>query len=51
MADPEIQAILKDPEVSIVLQRAQTDPQALQRAMADEKIRHKIEKLVASGIL
>jgi stress-induced-phosphoprotein 1 len=43
--------ILQDPMVRQVLQDAQENPAALQRAMADANMRAKIEKLVAAGVL
>jgi len=51
MADPEIQAILQDPEVRTVLQTLSTQPDKAQAALADATVRAKIDKLIASGIL
>ena len=53
MQDPEVQAALKDPEVSSVLLQAQSgDPSILRKAMMDKpRIRKKIETLIAAGVL
>lgn len=51
MADPEIQAILRDPTINKVLQDMQENPQAGSAAMRDPDIRKKIEKLIAAGVL
>lgn len=51
LKDPEIQAILKDPIISKVLNDLQTDPSAAQAAFADERITQKLEKLMAAGVL
>ena len=51
MQDPEIQAIMRDPTISKVLQDMQTNPGSSQAAMRDPDIRSKLEKLVAAGIL
>jgi len=51
MADPEIQAILRDPQFNIVLSNMQENPAAASDAMKDPKIAAGISKLVAAGIL
>lgn len=51
MADPEIQAILRDPIMQNVLQDFQTDPRSAQRHMQNAGIMAKIEKLIAAGVL
>lgn len=51
MKDPEIQAILRDPTISKVLQDMQESPQIGQAAMRDPEIRKKIERLIAAGVL
>jgi len=51
MADPEIQDILKDPQINIVLQKMQEDPSSINEFMKDKKIAEAINKLVAGGIL
>jgi hypothetical protein len=48
--DPEIKIILSDPTIQKVLEAARSDPQAINRAMKDESLRIKLEKLIASGI-
>jgi len=53
MADPEIQAIMKDPSIINLLrnmQENQNDP-ANAKALADPSIALKINKLIAAGIL
>lgn len=51
LADPEIQAILRDPVVQNVLNDFQTDPVAAQRHLQNPGIMAKIEKLIAAGVL
>jgi stress-induced-phosphoprotein 1 len=51
MADPEIQDILKDPQINIVLQKMQEDPSSINEFMKDQKIAEAINKLIAGGIL
>jgi len=51
MADPEIQAILSDPQFQLLLKQAQEDPSVLQGAMQDVKFAAGFEKLIAAGIL
>jgi stress-induced-phosphoprotein 1 len=51
LADPEIQAILRDPVMQNVLNDFQTDPRAAQRHLQNAGIMTKIEKLIAAGVL
>ncbi|CAI5729530.1 unnamed protein product [Peronospora destructor] len=51
MADPEIQAILRDPVMQNVLNDFQTDPASAQRHLQNQGIMTKIEKLIAAGVL
>ena len=51
MADPEIQAILGDPQMRSILQEMQTDPKKAQAAMQDPDIAAKLQKLIAAGVL
>jgi len=52
LEDPEIQQILKDPVISGLLKRAETDPTALRQGMQKDKhIADSIEMLAAAGIL
>ncbi|RQM25183.1 hypothetical protein B5M09_000762 [Aphanomyces astaci] len=51
MADPEIQAILRDPVMQNVLNDFQTDPKAAQRHLQNAGVMAKIEKLIAAGVL
>lgn len=51
MKDPEIQQILADPAINEVLKNANSNPEALQAALADPTIRKKITKLMNAGIL
>ncbi|CAK4068225.1 unnamed protein product [Aphanomyces euteiches] len=51
MADPEIQAILRDPVMQNVLNDFQTDPRGAQRHLRDPGVMAKIEKLIAAGVL
>jgi len=52
MADPEIQAILKDPNVSMLLKQMQEDPKEANLAIRkDKKLASAISKLIAAGIV
>ncbi|TDH69872.1 hypothetical protein CCR75_005640 [Bremia lactucae] len=51
MADPDIQAILRDPVMQNVLNDFQTDPSSAQRHLQNPGIMAKIEKLIAAGVL
>jgi stress-induced-phosphoprotein 1 len=51
MADPEIQAILRDPIMMNVLQDMQTDPKAATKHLRDATVSAKINKLIAAGVL
>jgi len=52
MADPEIQAILKDPQINMFLKSLQEDPKSAQAAMnKDAKLANAVSKLMAAGIL
>lgn len=51
MADPEIQAILGDPQMRSILQEMQTDPKKANAAMQDPDISAKLQKLIAAGVL
>mmetsp|Transcript_20597 Transcript_20597/g.50670 ORF Transcript_20597/g.50670 Transcript_20597/m.50670 type:complete len:556 (-) Transcript_20597:396-2063(-) len=51
MADPEIQAILGDPQMRSILNEMQTDPKKAQAAMNDPSISEKLQKLIAAGVL
>lgn len=51
MADPEIQAILKTPEIQNVLNDLQNDPKAAQKAFQNPDIAAKLQKLIAAGVL
>merc|ERR1712203_580049 len=52
MADPEIQQILHDPQISMFLKQMQEHPQEAQKAMMkDAKLREAVEKLMAAGII
>ncbi|TMW67004.1 hypothetical protein Poli38472_012120 [Pythium oligandrum] len=51
LADPEIQAILRDPVIQNVLNDFQTDPSAAQRHLQNAGIMAKLEKLIAAGVL
>jgi len=50
-ADPEIQAILKDPMVQQVLKEMNENPRAAAKHFQNDSMRMKLEKLIASGIL
>lgn len=51
MADPEIQAILRDPMVNAALSDLQTDPTAARRVLGDPSMAAKLQKLIAAGVL
>ncbi|EER16070.1 serine/threonine protein phosphatase PfPP5, putative [Perkinsus marinus ATCC 50983] len=51
MQDPEVQRILADPQMNIVLQQMQENPQKAMEYMKDPKIANALEKLIASGIV
>jgi len=51
MADPEVQAILRDPLVNKALEDMQSTPGAYARVMRDATMGPKITKLIAAGIL
>lgn len=51
MADPEIQAILRDPSVQGVLQDFQENPKNAQHHLSNVDMRAKIEKLINAGVL
>lgn len=53
MADPEIQAILTDPQITILLRNMQerpNDPENM-KAMKDPLVASKLNKLIAAGVL
>jgi stress-induced-phosphoprotein 1 len=51
MADPEIQAILRDPKIQVILKNLQSDPRTAYKAFRDPEVMEKLNKLIASGIL
>ena len=53
MADPEIQAILKNPNIMAILRNIQENPNSPEnfKAMKDPTVANAIQKLIASGIL
>eukprot|EP00933_Yihiella_yeosuensis_P042745 TRINITY_DN3741_c2_g1_i1.p1 TRINITY_DN3741_c2_g1~~TRINITY_DN3741_c2_g1_i1.p1 ORF type:complete len:587 (+),score=204.88 TRINITY_DN3741_c2_g1_i1:96-1856(+) len=52
MADPEIQQILHDPQISMFLKELQNNPKEAQKAMmSDPKLQEAVSKLVAAGII
>lgn len=51
MRDPEVAQIMQDPVMQSILQQAQSDPRALQDHMRNDKVRSKIQKLIAAGII
>lgn len=51
MADPEIQAIMRDPAMRLILEQMQNDPKALQDHLKNPDIAAKIQKLLASGFI
>jgi len=42
---------LKDPQINIILQQAQENPNSLNEYMKDPKIANAINKLIGAGIL
>ncbi|XP_061704073.1 stress-induced-phosphoprotein 1 [Cydia pomonella] len=51
MADPEVQAILRDPAMRCILEQMQQDPHALQDHLKNPDIAAKIQKLLESGLI
>ena len=52
MKDPEIQAILRDPQMNIILEQMQKDPKAASKIMReDPQVANAIQKLMGAGIL
>lgn len=51
MADPEVQALLKDPVMQNVLRDFQEDPRAAQVHLKNPGIMAKLNKLIAAGII
>ena len=51
LADPAIKGILRDPVVSKILDKMQTNPSTVQPYRHDPDVSAKIEKLVAAGVL
>jgi len=51
MADPEIQAILRDPMVNAAIEDLSRDPAAARRVLSDPVMAGKLQKLIAAGIL
>ncbi|PHJ25522.1 tetratricopeptide repeat domain containing protein [Cystoisospora suis] len=51
LADPEIQAILKDPQMNIVLMNIQEKPELIHEYLRDPKIKDGINKLITAGVL
>merc|ERR1719316_192781 len=52
MADPEIQAILKDPHVSMLLKQMSENPKEANQALRkDAKLQSAVNKLIAAGIV
>jgi len=52
MADPEIQQIMHDPQISMFLKQMQEDPKEAQKAMMkDAKLQEAVSKLMAAGII
>lgn len=51
MADPEIQAIMRDPVIQQILRDMQENPVAGQAALRDPSNMAKIQKLIAAGVL
>ena len=51
MADPEIQALLKDPRVVQLLKDLQENPRAGQEKLSDPFLAESFNKLIAAGIV
>ncbi|KAG1672511.1 hypothetical protein FOA52_002820 [Chlamydomonas sp. UWO 241] len=51
MADPEVQALLKDPIMQNILRDFQENPKAAQAHLKSPEIMKKLEKLIAAGII
>jgi len=51
MADPEVQAILRDPAMRMILEQMQDDPKALTDHLKNPQIAAKIQKLIESGLI
>merc|ERR1712190_481392 len=52
MADPEIQRILHDPQISMFLKQMQENPAEARKAMnSDARLREAVSKLMAAGIV
>lgn len=51
MADPEIQALIKDFRVQSLLQEMQNDPMAAQAKLQDPFLAEAVNKLIAAGVL
>merc|ERR1711945_39621 len=52
MADPEIQNILRDPQINMFLKKMQEDPREANTMMnKDPKIMDAVQKLVGAGVL
>ena len=51
MADPEIQALVKDYRVQQLLKEMQENPQAAQAKLQDPFLADAVNKLVAAGVL
>ncbi|KAK4876355.1 hypothetical protein RN001_012777 [Aquatica leii] len=51
MADPEVQAILRDPAMRMILEQMQNDPKAVQDHLRNPDIAAKIQKLLESGLI
>jgi len=51
MADPEVQAILRDPAMRLILEQMQNDPKALQDHLKNPDIAAKLQKLLESGLV
>lgn len=51
MADPEVQAILRDPAMRLILEQMQNDPKALYDHLQNPDIASKIQKLMDAGLI